>query len=182
MYYYTGVGSRETPPEILEILRQTAKRLGKAGYTLRSGGADGADDAFEQGASFSGFSRNIYLPWNGFNGRPTDGKIYINAECSPLFQQAVKIAEEIHPAWDKCSNGARQLHTRNVFQVLGDDLQTPSKFLICWAIPAGKNGNVKGGTNTAVKLAQEYSVPVRNLYLPEWLDKTREWLNDSKVD
>ena len=37
-----------------------------------------------------------------------------------LYLQAEEIASRIHPAWHKCGKGARKMHTRNVFQVLGD--------------------------------------------------------------
>lgn len=38
---FTGIGSRSTPPEILEKMKAIAKFLSERGYTLRSGGADG---------------------------------------------------------------------------------------------------------------------------------------------
>ncbi len=44
---YTGIGSRETPIEILEIFKNIGKYLGEIGYTLRSGGTDGADNYYE---------------------------------------------------------------------------------------------------------------------------------------
>lgn len=47
---YTGIGSRETPPDILELMTKIARFMFKQGFTLRSGGADGADSAFEAGA------------------------------------------------------------------------------------------------------------------------------------
>lgn len=70
---YAGVGSRETPHEILALMTDVAKILGQHGWTLRSGGARGADTAFEDGAK--GFKREIYLPWRGFNGHLSDDSI-----------------------------------------------------------------------------------------------------------
>ena len=46
---YTGIGSRNTPKEVLELMKTIGKYLGCLGYELRSGGADGADSAFESG-------------------------------------------------------------------------------------------------------------------------------------
>lgn len=46
---YTGIGSRSTPPEVLERLRDLAAALAREGYELRSGAADGADMACEEG-------------------------------------------------------------------------------------------------------------------------------------
>ena len=44
---YAGIGSRETPAEIQAQMNEVAKELEAAGYTLRSGNAEGADKAFE---------------------------------------------------------------------------------------------------------------------------------------
>ena len=50
---YAGIGSRQTPPNVQNIMRQVAKELEKKGYKLRSGHAKGADLAFEQGVLFT---------------------------------------------------------------------------------------------------------------------------------
>ena len=44
---YAGVGSRETPPEILAEMTKIAQELAAKKYSLQSGGAIGADMAFE---------------------------------------------------------------------------------------------------------------------------------------
>ena len=46
---YAGVGSRATPEPVLDLMRRCATRLEVLGYTLRSGGANGAETAFEEG-------------------------------------------------------------------------------------------------------------------------------------
>lgn len=50
MMFYTGIGSRETPQEIQNLMFKIAQKLDSK-YILRSGGADGADLAFEKGSS-----------------------------------------------------------------------------------------------------------------------------------
>jgi len=50
MKFYTGVGSRKTPLSILKVMRKLGYKLAIDGWMLRSGGADGADSAFEKGA------------------------------------------------------------------------------------------------------------------------------------
>ena len=47
--YYAGVGSRETPLHICELMTQIAKKLSSLGWVCRSGGAEGADLAFMRG-------------------------------------------------------------------------------------------------------------------------------------
>lgn len=162
--YYTGVGSRSTPPDILATMRRIADRLSRMGYVLRSGRAEGADMAFEQ-ASWG--RAEIYLPWPGFNAPAR----WQRSSPSP---EAYKLAMGVHPAWSRCGSAARALHARNCHQVLGNDLNVPSDFLVCWT-PDGCTGASSrtaqtGGTGTAIVLAERYGVPVFNLKNPGALD------------
>lgn len=155
--YYTGIGSRTTPASVLEHMQSIAADLTRKEYILRSGGAAGADTAFERGCdSVNSQAKQIYLPWKNFNNNK-----------SPLFdipRGAFTIASEIHPAWSSLSHPVRRLHARNVLQVLGMDLQTPTAFVICWT-PSGQE---IGGTRTAIKLAHEHAIRVVNLALEEF--------------
>lgn len=147
-YFYTGIGSRVTSKEVCNAMTKIAKRLQEEEFTLRSGGADGADFAFELGA---GYKKEIYLPWKNFNSNKSE--LFIPSES------AMKLASEIHPVWDKLNRGGKLLHARNCHQVLGKNLNTPSDFLICWTL----GGGVSGGTATAMKLADKWNIPVYNM-------------------
>jgi hypothetical protein len=163
MKYYTGIGSRETPKGILTIMTTLATKLEGKGYILRSGGADGADTAFEIGVT-SPQMKNIYLPWKGFNNNP-----------SPLHQippQCFELAEAIHPAWGRCSHGVRKLHARNTQQILGTYLDTPSKFVVCWT----PDGLPVGGTATAINLAIANDIEVINLGSPKGLARILQFI------
>jgi len=175
MKYYTGIGSRETPKDILELMHEIAFTLADQDYVLRSGGAQGADTAFEEGAkewsldtatSFSDIPvmGNIYIPWSGFGNYTEQFKDWYKVlDQMSTKVSAFKLAENTHPAWDKCSIAAKKLHARNTYQILGPLLNNPSSFLICWA-KLDKHGNIKGGTATAWNLAKKYNVPCFNLY------------------
>lgn len=78
--YYTGIGSRSTPQNILRLFESLAVTLADEKNVLRSGGAEGADTAFEFGA-FS-CDAEIYLPGKSFNGRYSDGQTYF--DCTKL--------------------------------------------------------------------------------------------------
>ena len=41
MKFYSGIGSRETPQDIMELMTSIAAQLARQHWTLRSGGADG---------------------------------------------------------------------------------------------------------------------------------------------
>lgn len=146
--YYTGIGARETPTEVLELFTKIGKFLASRNITLRSGHAKGSDQAFENGCDIINGDKEIYLPWYRFEG----------SNSSLIVQDglAFDIAEKHHPYWHNLSQGARKLQARNSHQVLGKDLNTPSDFVICWT----KNGKSGGGTGQALRIAKEYNVPI----------------------
>ena len=151
--YYTGIGARKTPAFVLKIMEEIAVILAKKTWILRSGGAEGADSAFERGCNYYlPGEKEIYLPWKRFNGN--------NSNLYNISGYAYKMAESLHPAWDKCSSAVRKLHSRNMHQVLGPDLKTPSNALICWT----PNGKDSGGTGQAIRLAEKHNIFVLNLY------------------
>lgn len=159
---YTGIGSRDTPDEILREMSHLSYTLARLGFTLRSGGADGADTAFQVGAGLAAGLHEIYVPWKGFNDNPY-GTVFNEKSLEGIA--ALRIASCIHPAWNKCNHAARLLHARNVFQVLGQDLSSKSDFLVCWA--PTKNGSITGGTRTAWELAKRNDIVCFNLADPE---------------
>lgn len=58
---YAGIGSRRTPPAILSMMEDVAEELARRGWFLRSGGAEGADLAFERGCDRAGGEKEIFL-------------------------------------------------------------------------------------------------------------------------
>lgn len=154
---YTGIGSRKCPKSIQYIMTIFAYSLNE---TLRSGGADGADTAFEIGS----VSKEIYLPSKGFNGN--DSNLIVTEFDN--FKDIYDVAEAVHPKWSACDDYAKLLHTRNVCQVLGKDLNKPSDMLICWTTDGANNrtyypSSLTGGTATAIKLAGKFDIMVLNL-------------------
>ena len=76
-----------------------------------------------------------------------------------LISETERIASEVHPAWDRCNEWARGMHSRNCHQILGYDLQSPVDAVICWT----PDGAVVGGTSTALKLSMKAGIPIFNL-------------------
>lgn len=60
MNAYAGIGSRKTPKNVLDFMFEIGKELALLGYVLRSGGAEGADSAFEKGADSVKGMKEIY--------------------------------------------------------------------------------------------------------------------------
>lgn len=126
MKFYTSIGARKTPIELRQTISALAHKLESLGWTLRSGGADGFDSFSEEGIT----NKEIYLPWAGFNNR--FGPRYIDFSKLPIQKEAEEILKTLHPNYNNLTSGAKRLHLRNLGQVAGKDLKTPSKFLVCW--------------------------------------------------
>lgn len=171
-YAYAGIGSRTTPQGILETCFMIGNNLAIEGLTLRSGGAPGANTWFEKGVDSARkyalewhpelsqpIMKEIYIPWNGFNGR-TDAELGVYSEIAP---EAFEIAKKYHPYWDNLSEGAKKLQARNSYQVLGDPFDNSVDFIVCWT-PEGK---ITGGTGQALRIAKDLNIKVFNLALYE---------------
>ena len=156
--YYAGIGSRETPKDVCLLMTAIAKRLASLGYTCNSGGADGADAAFERGAVIN---RQIFLPWDGFNGRNIQNLTKLHGEGSylvPPFNE--DLVRKYHPKPDALSDAGWKFMSRNSYQVLGKDLNTPVEFVLCWT----KDGKVSGGTGQALRIAKDKGIRIFNFY------------------
>lgn len=162
---YTGIGSRDVPKEIEAIFTKIAMSLAKRDYTLRSGGADGSDLAFECGCDRLRGKKEIYIPWKGFNNS--------NSELYGVTDEMYRIAERYHPYWHNLKDGAKKLHARNCSQILGKDLNTPTNFVICYT----KDGKLQGGTAQALRIAMDYDIKIFNAGS---YDDLNEFVNDIK--
>lgn len=170
MTFYAGIGSRKTPNEICKIMEDLAEVLAQKGYILRSGGADGADLAFENGCKRANGKMEIYLPWKGFN--KNSSKLYT------VSQAARDYTSKFHPGWIHLETPVQNMMGRNAYQVLGEDLKTPGGFVVCWTpdgcISPQTRKKTTGGTGQAISIAFENKIPVYNLSIPEHLNKIKQ--------
>jgi len=172
---FAGIGSRETPPEIIEQMETIAELCCKLGYTLNSGGADGADSAFERVYDRLGGPMNIFLPWPGFNGNPS--------KYSRPKPDAFTIASTVHPAWEFMKkDSVRNLIARNMHQVLGWSLNDPVDFVVCWTVDGAETAERysirTGGTGAAICIAAKTGIPVFNLCNDDRFDQLVDFLSD----
>ena len=147
---YTGIGSRETPPDIKDKMTSLARYMASWGHTLRSGGAPGADTAFESGCVDKNGKMEIYLPFKKFNKN--------ESLLNEPTKEARLLARHFHPNWPNLGYTGRQFMARDAYQILGLDLKTPTDFVVCWT----PNGKVVGGTGQALRMAEHYRIPVFN--------------------
>ena len=83
--------------------------------------------------------------------------------------KAFELAKKYHPNWDKLTEWGQKLQARNSHQILGNDLNTKSTFVICWT----RNGKGGGGTGQAIRIANDYSIPVFDCGLYKDLNECR---------
>ena len=172
---WTGIGSQKTPEIFKYFMASITYVLALKGFALRSGRAKGADNFFEIGVPhFMKHKTEIYLPQKNFGTNTGCRSFYITDSDELMEAMYIIDKHNIHDNWhelinSKGSSFAVAAHTRNVFQCLGFLYRNPqpSKFVICWtkcgSITHGETTSFSGGTRTAIRLADQYNIPVYNL-------------------
>ena len=171
---YAGIGSRQTPDNVCDLMVKIASFHAKKGNKLRTGAADGADSAFIHG-HYKETRENIeiYIPWDSFNGfYDRDENVY-----SGCCYKSKSIASEYHPRWETLPESVKMLMARNTYQVLGKNLRTPVDFVLCWT-PFNRKGDPVGGTSQAIRIAKAYDIPVINLGYQKVLNEMKELVKE----
>ena len=143
--FYTGIGSRKTPKNTLDHMSFIALFLDKRNYTLRSGGAIGADKAFEGGSS----CKNIYTTKD------------VPDWAMKMVQRY--IPKDLKVPFEKFAPHTKLLLARNMMQVLGYEGNIKSDFVVYWAPICNINSVEIGGTGYAVRCAIDHRIPTYNL-------------------
>ena len=175
--FYTGIGSRKVPRDVIYRMETFAAKMALMHSTLRSGGADGSDAAFEAGCDSQQGWKEIYLPWSGFNDNKSD--LY---DCYTDTHR--EIAALVYgDRWDSVTSGVRSLMTRNTAQVIGLDVKNPtySDFVVCWTPDGCESAKTRkratGGTGQAIELADNLGIPVFNMFNDDFDDKIKNFMN-----
>ena len=150
MIIYTGIGSRETPENILLIFEELGKTLGEKGFLLRSGHAEGADISFENSCDISNGKKEIYLPWYRFNNS--------NSNYCNIPNKVFEFASTYFKYWENMKRSTQKLMARNCQQVLGFNLDIETNFIVCYT----KEGKLLGGTSQALRIAKDKNIKVFN--------------------
>lgn len=168
---YAGVGHRDlngftepnTGEPIQNVMAWVAGELEKMGYSLNSGGAKGADAAFEFGVKDSGH-KTIF--------RSTDAS-----------EETRAIAQELHPAHEKLQGHALDLFARNTNQIFGRNLDQIVDFVLCYTKDGCESHTTRtrdsGGTGQAIEMASRKGVPVFNMKNPDWFSRLKKLVVES---
>ena len=159
--YYTGIGARKTPKRIFRKMRMYGDLLGGFSTILRSGAADGADTAFEVGCDRSNGPKEIYLPWKGYNNHSST--LY-HVPNGVMAYAATVYGDN----WKYLNKPIKLLMARDVQQVIGQDFDSTSEFILCWTPDgcASRDCRTKktGGTGQAIAVASDLGIPIFNLH------------------
>ena len=167
------IGSRQLEQkqeyfEDIKLCYNVCMRLAQLGVTFTSGlceiGMDGiAQKAYSKAVDL-GLAKEsqfeVYVA-DQYNIRRSTlpRKHLATVRNKDLISETERIASEVHPAWDRCNEWARGMHSRNCHQILGYDLQSPVDAVVCWT----PDGKIQGGTATAIRISMKYDIPVFNL-------------------
>jgi hypothetical protein len=169
-----GIGSRsinllETPKVI-----EATKLLFDNYFNLRSGGALGCDTLFEKGYrelrehyKVDQPSSTIFYHDQSYFSSVTHEKFYVR---SSNWDKAKNLAAKYHPAWGMLTSPySRNLITRNVLIVLGQELKQLVDLVVCWTVDGADGSETNpttrktGGTGQAIRIARAFEIPVFNL-------------------
>jgi hypothetical protein len=176
---YAGIGSRKTPITILKEIEKISKSLADNNWILRSGGAIGADTAFENGCKNSDNYTNNSNICEVFLAKPNYNDVDDYAPYTMEdWADSMDIAAKHHPVFYKLNYYIKCLHARNVMIILGADLHTPADLVIAYYNP-----ELNSGTKFGSKLATVYGVPVVNMFEEAYnsYEKITEYINTSWI-
>ena len=152
---YAGIGSRETPTNVLQVMSDIAVLMAIDGHICCTGAAKGADQAFANGANRVRGAIELSLPWSTYENAWVES---INNKRILIYTEKAHIAAansvyRYHPYADKLKQGAFKLHARNYLIIEGCEL------VICWTT----DGKDSGGTGQGIRIAESLGIPVFNL-------------------
>jgi len=165
MKLYAGIGSRNLSQEECDTCYAIGAWLASQGWILRTGAAEGADQAFAEGALVSSklliTSVTLCLPWRSYNESWVH-QAQINGAGIRVLKDTDKAAfdsvDKYHPNSNKLTQGAKRLHARNFLITNG------TNFVIAW--PKLNKWNQLGGTGQGMRIAREEGKHVIDLNNP----------------
>lgn len=161
--FYAGIGQRKVPKSVRSHMTSLAKRLNNMNFTLRSGDAEGSDQAFQAGAG-----RNASIFKTSSNDSVSE-----SATGNVTFFDKMSNAER-KAAYDSVarlnpSGSSQDSFARDYFKVIGTGGLVDSAFIACYANESDRE------SWQAIRVARERGIPVFNA--AEYSD-LEQWEND----
>lgn len=181
-FRWCGVGSRDVPDDMVPLLIWAGHCMALLGGVLCTGDAPGSDEYFltgyESGKASDMPPAQVYYTAlkNQRNLTHDVVKGHHEAERYPTHDAAKAMAFKARGSFEGLYPSGIGLHSRNPMQVLSETLEHPVWVVLFYAEPVGRQGKVKGGTNTAVQVAIMHDIKRVNLYVGEERDKFINWM------
>lgn len=167
-FTWCGIGARkpldEDVPKLHYLIDRIVPWINETwpGTVMTSGAAEGCDERFEKAAVTAGIEILIFLPWEKFRRHSSPYWMY-----GKHVHMAEGISADAHPAWRKLEPKFKLLMIRNAYQILGKDLKSPVKFVLCYTADGCQSHEKRtrgtGGTGQAITIADFNDIPVINL-------------------
>lgn len=168
---YVGTGNREAPPEVIQKITAIAKELEAFGFTVRTGGKEGPEQAFEDAVN----DKEVHIPWKGFANK--------QSQFAYTSQHALELAQRYHPTWDGLKLPIQTFLAQNVRTILGKNLQSRAMFVIGWSEDGAETSKEKtaktGFFGHAIAIAEAMLLPVFNLQRPDAIDRIKKYVGHS---
>lgn len=165
---YAVTGNKDVPPEIVSKVKELVNYLNGHGFTSRMG----CDDPIENAAYESAAKKEAILPWREFNS--------IESKFTFTNDRAMAIAKKFHPTFDNMKKGIQLILAKNARLILGNRMDQPARFLLCWTEDGVENIRQKtaktGYTGHTIAIACGAGVPVFNLANPDAEKRLREYV------
>lgn len=162
------IGTRDlgaVPELLVDAYRQAAIAAARAGSTVVTGAAPGADQLAATLAISHGGSVELVLPWATFEQKWVDWA-RVHRGVSVVVYDPLNNPEHVgwfdsvlryHPAGRKLVGGAVALHARNYGIVCRAELVI--------ALPKSARPDAWGGTGQGIRVARALGIPCRNFHV-----------------
>jgi len=189
---YTGIGSRQLPRKLLDLMEALGLKLRGKGYKLRTGDAPGADRAFALGASKDLKPKDLdnflelYAPLGDQRYLPSllSSARRVPPREGPVFDELMQLLKQYHPSTPSGvklhTHPSFRYHFRNPLQLFGANMDKPSDFVMAAVNPKyfkTKDLRDLGGTGQNLRIAKAKDIPTVILN-PEYPNAKRMLLLD----
>ena len=157
------IGSRETPRAVLLWMESAGAEIVRAGHTIVSGNAPGADQAWARGGnSVDPTKIELWLPWGGFEVDAIHVQNTVRCVIAPNEDTvgAFRVCAQLHPRWSTLRPTAQQLLARNVLLIR--DCTRVLGYLEAFR----RYHRQGGGTSFAFKIARHFDITPLNVANP----------------
>lgn len=166
---YAALSNKNAPEEVVETMRRLVHKLNDEGYTLRTAGNEGPEESLEAQTE----QKEVHIPWKGFNNR--------ESRFNRNDNNAIEIVQAFHPTFASLKPAVQAIIARSAHVILGKDLRSPVRFLVCWSedgLENAKDRSIKSGyMGMPVAVANSLSIPVFNLKNADATTRLRNFLN-----